>query len=383
MKAAREAVSVAVVLAVSLLLYMPASVQELLFKRVLWSPLEVEVTRFYNDVFNVTDELQARKTWLNSEKWSSIRRGVNVYAVPYLDYKLRVYGDVPAPPLIALLWALITYLALLLTGSYISPLFTVILYSFQAIISSLCVIIPFSSSRFREHYLPLYPLLLTSILALAPYSLDVVSVPLVVLALLEAGRGKHGKAVFYMGLSTGFNYFLLVLFVLYLHGVLVTGGGKVKLPALSGVLLPYVIPGMLNPQYYEWFISGSLLAERGGFGMGSILVNALGQRLVYRVTVGLWLALLVVLVSLTPRDRARSPSYLLNAFFLLFTLHVDAHPRALLPLFFAGAALNSLKPLSIYMLVESCNALVHALHLEAGTTASLLGLIGVQPPQDP
>lgn len=383
MKTAIIATSVVAVLVISLLLYMPISVQELLFKRSLWNPLELEVTRFYNEVFNVTDELRAKNTWLNVEKWNSIRKGVNAYALPYLDYKLRAYGDVPAPPFTAFLWALITYFALLLTGSYTSSLFIAVLYLFQAIISSLCVLLPFSSPRFRERYSSLYPLLLASILVLAPYSLDVISVPLVVLAFLETESGERSKAVLCMGLATGFNYFLLVLFMLYLRRVLAINDMKIKLSAFAGALLPHIIPGTLNYHYYEWFISGSLFAERGGFGVSNILAGVLGPSLVYRVTIGLWLALLLVLTSLTPRDRVKSLSYMLNAFFLLFILHTDAYPRALLPIFFAGAALNVLKPLNAYLLVEFSNAVVHVLCLKASIIANLLSLIGFQPLHDP
>ena len=377
MKPKLQLLVVIVALVLSTLLYMPVSVQELVFKRALWSPLESEVIRFYNKVFNISEVDVAKRTWFNLQAWSTIRSGGCVYVLPQLDYKFTAWGEIPAPPLTTLTWLAMTYVALALSGSYASPLFVATLYAIQSAITLVCVIMFYSRTVFkRRDYV--YPPLLVSVLFMAPYSIEVFSLMLVAQAIVEIENNKFSRAVAYIGLASGFNYFLTTLFILLLFKFLARDRVYVSPLAVLSAVIPYLVVTLINPYYYSWIVS-ALLTPQNSLGLGNLLSELLGVQVGYKVIAGVWLTLLFVLTSLMPQESSVHGEYIVYTALLLSVLDSGGYPYTLLPLLAASTALGS-TPTNIYLLVEFTNALTHILYVKVDSLASLLALVGIRIP---
>ncbi len=329
---------------VSALVYMPGGLQRAVFGRVVVGPFRSEFTESF---------------------WST--HYPEKCMVPYFDYKpLIADHGLPAPPLYGFIWALTSYLSCTMSCSH-RDLFTTIVYIVQVVLVLLFITL---TARFIVNTETPTIALITLIFC-AMYSLETLSILLVVLAVRCALRGDFTRSLFCAGLAFSISYFNITVLVLLVFYALREKCFNYK--CIVGFLLglsPYITLLVVKPEYYNWLLT-SILRPYMPLSIYRLISSFLGEEFSYRISVSVWLTLLVVTCGLTPRSLEKLGRHVYSVLLVLYTLHPYSYPQTLLLVLFTGLIAQTLKPERYYFILEVVNAATMILYLRSTSPLSI------------
>jgi len=343
----RSKILYVIAILVSVVIYMPAELQQVLFGRVLWGPLRVELIE-------------------------SIR-GAPLYGefrAPYINYTPVITGHgLPAPPLYGLVWAFSSYLGYTVESSPRGVYFTSVVYAVQAVLVVLFVVF---TVRFLGDVK--FSLLITPTLVFCGmYSLESLSALLVVLFLKSISSRDYAKSLLYAGLAASISYFNFALLVLLFFYTLREGyfNKKCGLMLLLG-LLPYIVLYVIKPDYYVLLLNRVVYSAYTPLSIYRLISAVTGDELSYRVSVAVWFTLLVVICALTPKTPEKLVKHTYTALLALYTLHPYTYPQTLLLVLLTGLLAGELgSSRKYYLALEMLNAVTLVLYLKSTNPLNL------------
>jgi hypothetical protein len=339
-------VLIALTVLASIIIYMPSELQGVVFGRVVWGPLKVELIE------------SIKKSLTPSE-----------YRAPYIDYIPEIVDHgLPAPPLYGVIWALAGYFAYSASIYTDRVVFTAVVYAVQAILVLLFTVLTvryLGDTKTRV-------LILVTLAFCSMYSIESLSLLPLVLSLLNAKRGDYSKSILYAGLATSISYFNFTLLVLLFFYTLREGyfNKKCGLMLLAG-LLPYIAVYIVKPEYYVILLDRVLYRYYTPLSLYRVTSSIIGEEISYKISIALWLTMLVVTTALTPRRSERLLEHAYIVLLALYTLHPYAYPQTLLLVLIPGLLANRLQPERYYLLLELLNATTIILYLTSQSPLSL------------
>jgi hypothetical protein len=336
-----------VAIVISVVIYMPSELQQAVFGRVVWSPLRVELL----------DSI--RKYSVHGE-----------FRVPYVDYTPQIADHgLPAPPLYGLVWALASYLGRAVGGSPGTTGFTAVVYAVQAVLVVVSVVL---TTRVVKSTSLLPPLLLSTLALCGMYSLETLSLPLLALTLESISRRDYARSLLYAGLATSISYFnFALLAVLVFYALRENYFNKKSAVMLLLGLLPHVVLCTIRLEYFTLLVERVVYEPHTPLSIYRLISSFASEELVYRVSVALWLSLLVVLCSLTPRTPEYLASHVYTVLLVLYALHPYCYPQTLLLVISAGLLASRIRSRGYYLLLELLNASTLVLYLKSPNPLSL------------
>jgi hypothetical protein len=330
----------------SIIIYMPSELQEAVFGRVVWGPLRVEL--------------------IESIKRSPI---YSEYRAPYAGYMpIIIDHGLPAPPLYGLIWAFTSYLAYTVSRSPSTVMFTVVVYAIQAFLVLLFTVL--TARLIRD--IKMRVLVLITLAFCSMYSVEVLSALPLVLSLVYTRRGDYAKSLLYAGLATSISYFNFTLLVLLFFYTLREGyfNKKCGLMLLAG-LAPYIALYIVKPEYYIILLDRVMYRDYTPLSLYRITSSIIGEEISYRISIAVWLTILVVIVALTPSTSDKLVNHVYSVLLALYTLHPYAYPQTLLLVLLPGFLANRLQPERYYLVLELLNAATIILYLRSLNPLSL------------
>jgi len=329
---------------VSVLIYMPGDLQRAVFGRVVVGPLRSEFT-------------ESLLSTHYSEKC----------VVPYFDYKpIIVDHNLPAPPLYGFIWALTSYLSCTVSGSQ-RALFTAIVYTVQVVLVLLFIVFTTRFIRYEE----ITTTTLITLVFCSMYSLETLSILLLVLTVKFALRGDFTRSLLCAGLASSISYFNITVLVLLFFYTLREKyfNYKCNIGLLLG-LSPYITLLVFKPEYYNWLLT-SILRPHTPLSIYRLISSFLNEELTYRISITIWLTLLVVTCALTPRSLEKLSRHIYSVLLVLYTLHPYSYPQTLLLVLFTGLIAQTLKPEKYFFILEVVNATTMILYLRSTSPLSI------------
>lgn len=365
---------------------MPMEAQGLLFGRVVLQSIYNDFLHTMHSVIIRPDPQRIRDIWLDISAWNDVVSGKRIIILPFVDYKPYVDGyKLIAPPLHGFLTGIFIQISLLLSNIYNPSMLITIYYVLQAISSTICTLLTISYLHKKIKRNP-YPLMIITMLIYGIYGIEPFALLFITLSVINFLEQKDNKALLYAGLASCFSYFAFILFGAM---IFVTLKKDLKYSHISSILLsifPYFLVLITRPQYLNWIING-LLSPLLNCSLYQFISISLGNEIAFRISVGIWLTILLIIYSIHPAegDIHRWPSYIAGFSTLMYVLHPQTVPQTLLlilPLIFITID-KDLKDILFLIIVEILNALIILSWFHASTFASLLYQLGLRTSSDP
>ena len=323
---------------ISALIYMPGDLQRAVFGRTVIEPLRSEFI----------------------ESFLSISYSGKCI-MPYFDYKpLLIDQGLPAPPFYGFIWALTSYLSCIMNASQ-RGFSTTIVYIVQVVLVLLFIIL---IAQFIKD-IETSTITLITLIFCGMYSLEIISILLVLLTVKNVLRGDFARSLLYAGLASCISYFNIIILALLLFYTLREKyfNSRCVIGLLLG-LSPYIILLIVKPEYYNWLFT-SILRPYTPLSIYRLISSFLGEELSYRISITIWLTLLVITLALTPRSLEKISRHIYSVLLVLYTLHPYSYPQTLLLILFTGLIAQTLKPEKFYLTLEVINAATMILYLKS------------------
>jgi len=341
----------------SFIIHMPPEASGILFGRqIVQAPFYDD---FYQSVYNglYVGACSGGSGWVNGDVMRLVCEGGQVFPIPYMDYKLN------QPPLYLFLASLSMYVSNALGFKPGLPQASLVFYLLQSFVEIVFLIasalIYYRFTRVIEAPIQkrLLSLFFPSLIAYSIYSLDTLTLFFLVSSLYCLAARKTTYSALMLALGSSVNIFLLVPLALLVY---LDARGWLQInyiPVLLG-LTPYILFLLASPgsllDYLTYLIENS---SNNGL---AIILSSLAGRVGYGLWVGLYMAVIYMLLLLGERPGGGGFHSVLISFTLLsIVLNPSLPPQSLVlmtPLLYLP--LTSLQDLTLLYATDFLNTLV-------------------------